>query len=248
MLAVMTVLLCAVDLLLLRGRAAGEVGTIAALGAHYATASAITLAGLGAGGRRRATVPGWAATAFLLGPFGGPILAIGLLPAPASGSARGAPEPPVATDAATRLADSLRDGRRRRDRSPPPSFADAFASGDVPLQQRMIGAISRRYRPEMREALSRALASDVPAIRVQAAAVHARLRGRFEAAAKAMLDAGAAPDAREAADVAGSGFLNPAVRTALLGLPIAGDPHATPPRPPEARPPRLKRHACGGIA
>lgn len=114
----------------------------------------------------------------------------------------------------------------------PAPFAEVFASDDLPAQQRAMASISRSYRPEMRDGLRLALESDVPAIRVQAAAVHARLRGEFDARAKALLARGRSFDPQEAQEVARSGFVAPDVAAMLIGA----DPDTTPAARPVPKP------------
>ncbi len=81
----------------------------------------------------------------------------------------------------------LADRRPRRDPSGRRSIADRLASGDLEEQQFAISALLRSYQPEMHPMLMSALQSPTPAIRVQAAAVFAKLRERISAQAKELL-------------------------------------------------------------
>lgn len=80
-------------------------------------------------------------------------------------------------------------GRRpRRDRCRPHSLLKAVESGELETQQFAIAIISQRYEPEMFHALTCALKSATPAVRVQAAAVYAKLRERSQAEARTILE------------------------------------------------------------
>jgi hypothetical protein len=148
-------------------------------------------------------------------------------------------------------------------------FARVFQEGTLAEQHAAIAAISRRYHARMLPALKLALASEVPATRVQAAAVYAKLRGAFGASAKSLLEKGwsetdaqemrqGADEARRAAD---SGFVDPVRAAELRALAATLDrmkdggggrataAHAPPQEAmPRPRPPRLGRYACGGMA
>ncbi len=81
-------------------------------------------------------------------------------------------------------------GRRaRRDASNRRSLKQAIERGDLDAQQFAIAMISQRFEPEMFPALLSALQSTTPAVRVQAAAVFAKLRERMSSEAKAILRA-----------------------------------------------------------
>jgi hypothetical protein len=80
-------------------------------------------------------------------------------------------------------------GRRpHRDPSNQLSILDRLSSCDLANQQFAVAAISRTYRPEMHPALMAALQSKTPAIRVQAAAVFAKLREQYASEAKHLLE------------------------------------------------------------
>jgi hypothetical protein len=186
-----------------------------------------------------------------------------------------APQPSVSVSEA--VFDDIRQGRR------PQRMAGAlgnleltFLHGDLAQQQRALSAISRFYQPEMLPALRLALMSRRPALRVQAAAVYAKLRGKFGDRAKALMQMMADDQDLSAQDhdlltaecraVAASGFISAALAAQLLGLTETrgtGSPQggrngsiAAPRRTPrrhlshglESAPPQLKRYTCGGIA
>jgi len=135
-----------------------------------------------------------AALLFLLGP----LAAIGTVAALAPGGAATAPDVldrgreggdgTSELSIAEALYNEVKAGRRaRREPSACASLEAALASGDLARQQRAIALISRCYEPEMLAGLEAARASPTPAVRVQAAAVFAKLRERAAAEAKALL-------------------------------------------------------------
>ncbi len=209
----------------------------------------------------------------LFGPFGGlalMMIAPGLgLPQTRIRSTRTAdqfsPDPQM-RDAADELFDQICQRRRNPlSGNAVSSFLKTFRSGTLHQQQEAIAAISRSYHPDMRPALSAALASPVPALRVQAAAVYAKLRGTYGTRAKDLLDqaeredhARAALDANAFLEVAASGFVDMETREKLLRLASTMKEESTPPSNPSASGPgpsrsmlrampRLKRYACGGL-
>lgn len=205
--------------------------------------------------------------ALLLGPLGGLMLVIidlgeAVTALPISNSSKLAAQP----SRAEKLHLQILQGRRRlNDGSPPDAFIEVFSSGSLKRQQAAIAAISRSYSPEMLPALKIALASDVPMLRVQAAAVFAKLRGTFSSRAKAIRAVASrgplAPEhAVEAETVAASGFVDTDTAVELRAL-TRVQPQQTPLVPPKSRPelakragrfpsrpPHLKRYSCGGIA
>lgn len=202
----------------------------------------------------------------LFGPFGGPVLML-VGQAPASPVARpvrkARPAPALARprDVADDLFDQI--SQRRRHPLPQgglPGFLQTFRDGSLREQQEAIAAISRAYHPDMRPALSAALASPVPALRVQAAAVYAKLRGTYGNRAKDILSGTGGPHDRAAIlEVAASGFVDEETADRLLALAAQAEPAAVaaapapgPAAPPRrsalAAMPRLKRHSCGGLA
>jgi hypothetical protein len=215
------------DLAIIHAWLSGKISSIAAVGVHIAFT--FTLVGLAALVRRTLTARLVCRlfTLLLLGPLGGAAVLVqrGTQLVRRDGSS--APKKALVEKAKPRL---LRPGRAeaicaaiRQGRRPRPAvsrlkgFAEIFAGDDLTAQQAAIAAISRRYRPDMLPALMTALDARIPAIRVQAAAVYARLRGEFADQAKALL--AAKPDlseggeavaalARECRSVARSGFLD----------------------------------------
>lgn len=121
---------------------------------------------------------------------------------------------------------AIRQGRRPA--MPPQrigSLAAMIESSDRDAQNAAIAAISQHYCPDMLPALTAALASEVPAVRVQAAAVFAKYRTEYGAKAAGLLAAGgdvAATDAGERAaqcrKVAASGFVDGTSAAALAAL------------------------------
>ena len=153
------------------------------------------------------------------------------------------------------------------------SYAEMLRHGDLLRQNEVIGAISRNYEPEMYPALSLALGSSSPALKVQAAAVFSKLRRTLGEEANDLLGSDLAtltPD--EALDhhqrllrVARSGFVDAGKVQALLacaqaiedlgmlvgarlGLPRSSA-RAVAKGQTDLRQqgPRLKRYSCGGL-
>lgn len=82
------------------------------------------------------------------------------------------------TDDVTRLSDHVVIGRGMDLASPaPPPFARLIEHGTVAEKQAVLGLVARRFHPHYLAALKIALVSEEPVIRVQAAAVAARVRG-----------------------------------------------------------------------
>lgn len=192
----------------------------------------------------------------LFGPFGGPAL---MLIAP--GLAASVPKAisrtqrPASVSPPREAADELFDQIRQRRRHPlakdmVTAFLQTFETGTLGEQQNAIAAISRCYHPDMRPALLAALASPVPALRVQAAAVFAKLRGTYGDRAKDLLARGGTDGDRAAVlDVVSSGFVDEETCDRLLRL-ASGSTPEPPPVPQRSSfdaMPRLKRHACGGL-
>ena len=167
----------------------------------------------------------------ILGPLAGPVLLI--LNFPATATRRTAvSEVSRSESAADRVIQQIESGRRYLDRSAPPrSFVEIFETGSLAEQQAALSALARSYGPELRPALDKAMASDIPAVRVQAAAAFAVLRDRYAARLRVLptLDPDLIP-AEEAA-LRASGFVDPAAIDAMaLPAPIRpADRHMTPP-------------------
>lgn len=94
----------------------------------------------------------------------------------------------------TRLADSIATGRTARlADAAPPSFAEVFARGTIREQQVILGLIARHVHPRYLPALKLALVNHEPIIRVQAAAVAAKIRGELAGRAEAAIHAASDP-------------------------------------------------------
>ena len=248
------------DILLLQAWLGGDLLMTAVMALHLGLALAFgALSWLLCGRSASPALAGFAILA-LFGPFGGPVLMmIGpghASPAtPLAGDARPALPPAPPRDAAEDLFDQICQRRRHPlPRHGTAGFLHTFQAGTLRQQQDAIAAISRAYHPDMRPALSAALASPVPALRVQAAAVYARLRGTYGDRAKAILaDPGQPRDRAAVLEVAASGFVDDETSARLLDLAAQDGPAApaipVPPRRPALQPmPRLKRYSCGGLA
>lgn len=84
-------------------------------------------------------------------------------------------------DPVTELCDNVASGRTMNLASPTPqSFLTVMASGAIADQQTALGLIARRFHPDYLPALTRALKSSEPVVRVQAAAVVARVRDQLQ--------------------------------------------------------------------
>lgn len=82
----------------------------------------------------------------------------------------------------TRLSDRIAIGRAANLAAPlPVPFVELFKSGPLPEQQAALGLIARDFHPGYLPVLKMALASPEPVIRVQAAAVAARIRAPLNA-------------------------------------------------------------------
>jgi hypothetical protein len=105
----------------------------------------------------------------------------------------------VETDDLTRLSDKVAIGRALDLRAPAPSsFVRLVETGSVQERQAVLGLIARQFHPDYLPALKTALASAEPVVRVQAAAVAARVRGRLAQVVRRLLAEASAPDASAA--------------------------------------------------
>ncbi len=96
--------------------------------------------------------------------------------------------------ATTRHSDRILTGRvANMAAAMPQSFSAVLDHGNVRDKQIVLGLIARRFHPAYLAALKLALVSDEPVIRVQAAAVAAKIRGDLAVRAEAALDAAADP-------------------------------------------------------
>ncbi len=218
---------------------------------------------------------GVGALLLLLGPLGGPTLLLARVMTGSLGGLVLEPEvePADPDDASEALAlhEQIVQGRRHA-LAPgrPGRFATAFAGTDKAAQYRTIAAIARSYSPRMRPALDQALKSPDAALRVQAAAVFAKLRTTYaERGTEVMLalqdnprSANMADLAREARDVAVSGFVEEDVsRHLLTAASVLESRSARPAHAPVERPVRpdassdatvpvettIRRYSCGGL-
>lgn len=182
-----------------------------------------------------------------------------------------ASEPPGLADA---IFEAHLQGRRSvRTEVQAQSYVDMLRGGDLSCHNEVIAAISRNYEPKMYPALSAALGSSSPALKVQAAAVYSKLRRTFGETANELLkldlngltrDEAAAYHA-DFLRVAHSGFLDADRSHALIkraseiaasGLHEANHIQSFKPfgrviasfRQDVRKPgPRLKRYSCGGL-
>ncbi len=124
-------------------------------------------------------------------------------------------------DPATQLAERVATGRILDADAPPPRALYAvMLRGSLPDRQKALGLIARDFDPAYGPALQAALKSPEPVVRVQAAAVAARVRGSLKADVKRMLaDVGAAA-ASPALSVTRAARLAACARSGLLD---AGD-------------------------
>lgn len=140
----------------------------------------------------------------------------------------------------TELCDNVASGRTMDLAAPPPrSFAATIADGTLAEKQVALGLIARRFHPDYLPALTAALKSPEPVVRVQAAAVAARVRDELKTRTRdvlAELEAGARPERMRAAcpelaKAAASGLLEETDRRradailAITTLPAADDAH-----------------------
>ncbi len=199
----------------------------------------------------------------VLGPLGGIVL-VCLLVRPMrwagapSVAAAGEDLPPMSR--AEAICAALVDGRRFSPReAAPPSFAGLFVGDDLTAQQRALMIMARAFDPDLRPALQAALASPLPAVRVQAAAVFAYLRDTYARQARDVLTGhhgleGAALLAQiDRLQLSGfldaqTGSLLAAVIPAKIKSGDVGTATTRPTRNGLAAPPPIKRYSCGGIA
>ena len=154
--------------------------------------------------------------AMTLGPFAGPVALIG-----ASGSKKRKVH--FISDArryvpkdtrADLMFDEIVQGRRPQGRGNLElPFEEVFKSGTLKDQQTALAVIIRHYTADLRPALQCALASEIPAVRVQASSVFAHLRDTFALRARRLVKGEHALSAdaleNEIELVRTSGFLEP---------------------------------------
>lgn len=206
---------------------AGRAAPLTLLAAHAAVAG--TLLAVAWACRRRDTGL-WLDAALIL--FTGPLGAVSMLwqrgsrtPVDAAAALRDAQPSRDKSRAEALHADLLAGRRRRGDPGNRLSMMDRVTRGGLADQQFAIAMLSLKYQPEMHPVLLAALQSPAPAVRVQAAAVFAKLRERFGAETKRLLapDPGAAGDPRQQREraaacrrLAASPFTDGGVAAALL--------------------------------
>ena len=252
------------DLVLVAAWVARDAGSMTVLAWHVGITLLAGALTWGVLRREGGNVAGAVLLCLLLGPIGGIVLVVADLGRDRP-LRRGAADMETRTEAsrAERLHAQITQDRRRRTRETlPDTFTEIFGAGTLVRQQEAIAAISLSYRPEMLPALRRALESDIAAIRVQAAAVFAKLRGQFGERAKAVLAAAASGTVTadlivEARCVAASGFVDAETAAELMahaarrptssGRDVVASPSQRR-RAALTRSPRLKRYSCGGIA
>lgn len=215
-----------VDLAVFSAMATGGVGLAPALAVHAIVVAAIAHRTYRArqAGRDSGSTATLAVLVLCAGPFGAiAALIAGLFSKPGPAEARrltGWYERLALSadvDPVERRADQVKTGRAvRPEASLPPAFSATFAAGSVDSQQQVLGLIARRFHPDYLPALQQALVSDEPVIRVQAAAVAAKVRGvlarRVDEALRRAADAGlTAPETlrlvREIERTAASGLM-----------------------------------------
>jgi hypothetical protein len=92
------------------------------------------------------------------------------------------------SDAVTQLSDHVAMGRAVDLGAPAPlSFAGLIETGTIAEKQSILGLIARRFHPDYLPTIKAALISPEPVIRVQAAAVAARIRGDLGPLTKRLL-------------------------------------------------------------
>ncbi|MGO4914805.1 hypothetical protein [Pseudogemmobacter sp. W21_MBD1_M6] len=256
--------LALIDLVILTQWFAATLGTLPAIAVHNAVTIGLCAVASRAGKRWSVDPLGLALLLLLLGPLGGIAVFLGDASAQVLGQV-GAWFPKIAAQPkrealpltpAEKVYAQIRQGRRPEvSAAVPRSYDTIFSTGTLADQQAAIAAISRAYQPAMYGPLQMALASKVPVVRVQAAAVFAKLRGDFGRRAKALIEPAPPASQAELLHVARSGFLEPELADRLIAL--AGDAEPQPPQNATARaaprqdvqaPPQLKRYSCGGMA
>lgn len=103
-------------------------------------------------------------------------------------------------EVSTHLHSQIMAGRAKRfDVGLPHDFEDVIANGSLVERQAVLGLIARKFHVDYAPALQLALRSEEPVVRVQAAAVVARVRATLKQDIKTLLD-------RASADAAGASF------------------------------------------
>lgn len=266
--------ICLVDVTVIFLWMTGYIGVVDAVSAHVLFV-AFTMSLLYMNwSQYRLTIASSAVMLVLFGPLGGPVLIVARLASILLGPLVLQPQASVVKSGhigrAEEIYDCIRQGRRHNPvEGGLGRFEALFADGETDMQYAAIGAITRQYSPKMRPSLEAALRSSKPALRVQAAAVFAKLRSSYsERATEVLLSLRdnprgvmAAKQAKEAMDVAASGFVEDDLKQQLLSVArllegralISGtarrDVDENQPRRDTTDPARaqIKRYSCGGM-
>lgn len=262
-----------VDLMLIVLWWAGETGAPEAVGVHSLATAGAVLTLIVYRTEQTVRALGTGALLILFGPLGGPTLASARFLARRLGRIEALSDAAAETVAADRSAcdrihQQIVQGRRYAPASGRPDrFKAVLAGMDSGAQHSAISTITRNYSPKMRPALDMALRSPNAALRVQAAAVFAKLRTSYsDRATEVLLELrenprgeGIADLAREARGVAHSGFVEDDLKRHLLAVAElldsrasgkAGDVTSDPPDgdPTRPFPTPMMRYSCGGLA
>jgi hypothetical protein len=118
---------------------------------------------------------------------------------------------------ASALSEAVASGRTLDLSAPvPPSFSDVIDHGSLAARQKALGLIARKFHPEYARALKAALRSGEPVVRVQAAAVAARVRGQLQARIRDLVDRLESLAAEPRAALAAAAELDAAASSGLL--------------------------------
>ena len=121
------------------------------------------------------------------------------------------------TDPVQRLCDSVAIGRSLDLLAPPPrSFTQVIERGTLAERQIVLGHIARHFSPQYAPALHAALKSEEPVIRVQAAAVAARVREKLQARVETLIAAAERGFAEPLAALEAAAELGASAATGLL--------------------------------
>lgn len=124
----------------------------------------------------------------------------------------------VSVDTATRLSDNVASGRTIDVAAPPPiAFTDVIEQGSLAERQTALGLIARKFHPAYAPALSAALKSHEPVVRVQAAAVAARVRRDLQNRVQSLVAAVDTLAQDAVASLHAAAELEAATSSALLG-------------------------------
>lgn len=157
--------------------------------------------------------------------------------------------------AVNKLHDRIGSGRVQRFESGvPPNYLDVIKRGTLEERQRALGLIAREFHPDYSPVLEAALRSPEPVVRVQAAAVVARVREDLKARVAALTDGTGTLDRSEALKQAGElasistcPLVDPALqercRIMLCDRLAAALPRDMRVLPPPGRSDRAARHA-----